>query len=147
MKIILTKNVPKVGQAGQIVDVSDGYGRNFLIAKKLGVLATKSELAKLEAKKAANKEKLKNEALQMIELKKKLEAKPIIVFASADAKGGVNGNISIKQICDAIKEQFDEKIDKKTVEKKEISAFGKTQLNIELLKGLIATVAIEVRHK
>lgn len=147
MKVILLKDVPNVGHKEQVVEVSDGYAQNFLIAKRLAVLATSSSLNNLKNEQEKRVQALKEKVKDLVELKKLIDSNEFIVITNADGFGNVAGKVSQSQVQDAIEKTLKIKIDKKTIEKKEISAFGKTTVKVELFQGVVATARIDVRRK
>lgn len=148
MKVILTQDVKKVGKKGEIVNVADGYGQNFLIKNKLAVLAT-THGKEIVAK---NKEK---ERLQDLENKKKAEELKELLenltleFKLSSGKDGKTfGSISTKNIAEELLKTHDIKIDKrKFINARPIQALGYTNLKIELYKDVIATIKVHLSEK
>ena len=148
MKVILTQDVKKVGKKGDIVNVADGYGQNFLIKNKLAVLAT--ELGKEIV--AQNKEQ---ERLQDLENKKKAEELKetleniTLEFALSSGKDGKTfGSVSTKNVAEELLKTHDIKIDKrKFINARPIQALGYTNLKIELYKDVIATIKVHLKEK
>ena len=148
MKVILTQDVKKVGKKGDIVNVSDGYGQNFLIKNKLAVLATEhgKEIV------AHNKEQ---ERLQDLENKKKAEELKetleniTLEFALSSGKDGKTfGSVSTKNVAEELLKTHDIKIDKrKFINARPIQALGYTNLKIELYKDVIATIKVHLKEK
>ena len=148
MKVILTQDVKKVGKKGDIVNVADGYGQNFLIKNKLAVLATEhgKEIV------AHNKEQ---ERLQDLENKKKAEELKetleniTLEFALSSGKDGKTfGSVSTKNVAEELLKTHDIKIDKrKFINARPIQALGYTHLKIELYKDVIATIKVHLKEK
>ena len=148
MKVILTQDVKKVGKKGDIVNVADGYGQNFLIKNKLAVLATEhgKEIV------ANNKEQ---ERLQDLENKKKAEELKetleniTLEFALSSGKDGKTfGSVSTKNVAEELLKTHDIKIDKrKFINARPIQALGYTNLKIELYKDVIATIKVHLKEK
>ena len=148
MKVILTQDVKKVGKKGDIVNVADGYGQNFLIKNKLAVLATEhgKEIV------AHNKEQ---ERLQDLENKKKAEELKetleniTLEFALSSGKDGKTfGSVSTKNVAEELLKTHDIKIDKrKFIIARPIQALGYTNLKIELYKDVIATIKVHLKEK
>lgn len=145
MKVILLSDVKKVGKKGQVIEVSDGYGANYLIPNKLAVKATKTSMdikQKQDDEEALRQEHLKQEA---IKLKSELENLTLEIKAKAGKDGKMFGAISSKQIVEEYKKQFNIELDKrKFTESKNIVSFGYTKLKIELYKSVIATIIVHV---
>lgn len=145
MKVILLSDVKKVGKKGTVVEVSDGYGANYLIPNKLAVKVTKTSMdikQKQDSDEAARQAQLKQEA---IVLKEKLETLTLELKAKTGKDGKMFGTISSKQIVEEYKKQFDIELDKrKFVDNNNISSLGYTKLKIELYKSVIATIIVHV---
>ena len=136
MKVILTQDVKKLGKKGETVEVSDGYGSNYLIPKGLAKASTNTsqkELAKENAAEAARQKELFAEAQA---LAKRLESINVEFKAKTGKDGRMFGSISPKEIADGLEKQWDIKIDKrKFVDKTPANIIGYTRLKIELYKG------------
>lgn len=145
MKVILLSDVKKVGKKGAIIEVSDGYGANYLIPNKLAVKATKTSMdikQKQDNDEEARQVQLKQAA---IILKDKLEKLTLELKAKTGKDGKMFGAISSKQIVEEYKKQFDIELDKrKFVDNHNISSLGYTKLKIELYKNVIATIIVHV---
>ena len=116
MKVILIEDVKSLGKKGQLVEVNDGYARNFILPKKLGVEATPKNLNDLKLQQA-NADKLAAEQLAAAkELAAKLEKLPITLTMKAGEGGKAFGSISGKEIAKAAAEQLGLDIDKKKLE-------------------------------
>lgn len=113
MEIILLQDVKALGKKGEIVKVNDGYARNFILPKKLGIEATKQNLYDLNNQKAAEAKKQKEILEEAQRQGKKLEELTINVTIKAGEGGKTFGSISTKEIAAALKEQFGLDIDKK----------------------------------
>lgn len=148
MKVILLQDVKSVGKKGQIVNVSDGYGANFLLPRKLAVLATKTSL-EIKGKQDEEREnELKKQKEEAIELSKKLETLCLELTAKAGNQGRMYGAVSTKQIEEEIKKQFGIEIDKrKFLDNNSLTAFGTHLLKIELFKGVIGTIKVHISEK
>lgn len=147
MKVVLLQDVKKVGKKGDIVDVSDGYARNFIIAKKLGMEATNQAINDAKMKSAAD-ERHKEEVLAEAKaLAESLKDKSVTVSMKAGEGGRTFGSISTKEIAKAVEEQLDLKVDKKKLELKDpIKSLGTYEVGIKLhpkVKGQIKVNVIE----
>ncbi len=113
MEIILIQDVKSLGKKGEIVKVNDGYARNFILPKKLGLEATKQNLYDLNMQKAAE-EKRQKEILEEAKVQaKKLEELTVKVTVKAGEGGKTFGSVSTKEIAAAVKEQYGLDLDKK----------------------------------
>lgn len=148
MKVILLQDVKKVGKKGSIVEVSDGYGANFLIPRKLAVMATKTSL---EIKKNQDDNKAKEEEIKKekaIELKNKIKDLTVEVKAGIGKEGKLFGAISSKEIVEEYKKQFDIELDKrKFINFNPITALGYVKIEIELYKDVIGVITVHVSEK
>ena len=133
MKVILLEDVKSLGKKGQIVDVSDGDARNFILAKKLGLEATSKNLNDLKLKKA-HEDKLAAQRLQEAkDFAAKLEGLQVTLKIKAGEGGKLFGSISSKEIAEAAKEQLGLEIDKKKlVLPNPIKAIGTTDVPVKL---------------
>ena len=113
MKVILLEDVKSLGKKGQIVNVSDGYARNMILPKKLGVEATSKNLNDLKLRKA-NEEKVAQENLDAAKaFAEELSTKEVILTLKVGEGGRTFGSVSSKEIAEAVKEQMHLDIDKK----------------------------------
>lgn len=116
MDIILIQDVKALGKKGEIVKVSDGYARNFILPKKLGLEATKQNLNDLKLQKAAEDKKQKEILDEAKQLANKLEELQIKLTVKAGEGGKTFGSVSTKEIAAALKEQFGIDLDKKKLQ-------------------------------
>ena len=117
MKVILKEDIKSLGKKGEIVEVSDGYARNFILKKNKGVEANSSNLNDLKLKKANDDKIAQYEAAK--ELGKQIEAGQIQVSIKMGEGGKAFGSVSSKEIAEEVKKQLDLTIDKKKVQLKE----------------------------
>jgi large subunit ribosomal protein L9 len=116
MKIILLEDVKSLGKKGTIVNVSDGYARNMLLPKKLGVEATPKNLNDLKLQKA-HEEKMAREALEAAKaFGEKIAASEITIPIKVGEGGKVFGSVSAREIAEAAKEQLGFELDKKKIQ-------------------------------
>ena len=148
MKVILLEDVKTLGKKGEIVNVNDGYARNFILKKNLGLEATGKNLndLKLQQKNAEKVAKEKLEAAQTVA--KDLEDKSITVKIQAGVEGKVFGSISSKEIALEAKKQLNMEIDKKKIVIPDaIKSLGTYNVNIKLHKDVVGTLAVKVVAK
>jgi len=145
MDIVLLEDVKALGKKGQIVKVNDGYARNYILPKKLGVEATARNLNDLKLKKA-NAEKLAAEQLAAAkELAARIGEMSVSLTMKAGEGGKAFGSISSKEISAAIAEQLKLDIDKKKMVLSEpIKTFGTHEIPIKLHKDVTAKLAVKV---
>ena len=145
MKIILLENVKKLGKKDEIIEVADGYARNVLIPKKLGIEATNANINSVKLKNK-NEEK-KDENMRNIALsdKEKIEKATITLKIKAGANGKTFGSINSKEVSDGIKEVVGLDIDKKDIDLGEpIKNIGKYTVKVHLYKEVVANSNINV---
>ncbi len=148
MKVILLEDVKTLGKKGEIVTVNDGYARNFLLKKKMGLEATSKNLndLKLQQKNAEKVAKEKLEAAQAVA--KELADKSITVKMQAGVEGKVFGSISSKEIALEAKRQLNMEIDKKKIIIPDpIKSLGTYNVNIKLHKDVVGTLEVKVVAK
>lgn len=140
MKVILKSDVKKVGKKGEIVNVSDGYARNFLIARGLAVPSTEKSLEILAEQKQLAKEEDERKTAEAKELAKQLEDMIFDFHVRSGAEGRVFGSVSTKQIVEELAKKGI-KIDKrKILDTAPIVSLGVTKVRVELYKGVVGTV-------
>ena len=142
MKVILTEDVKSLGKKGEIVNVSDGYARNFILKKNKGVEANGKNLNDLKLKIA----QLQYEDAQ--ELGKKIEAGKIEVAIKMGEGGKAFGSVSSKEIAEEVKKQMDLTIDKKKVQLKEaIRTLGTHNVPVKLHPKVTAELKVVVKEE
>lgn len=145
MKIILLEDVKSLGKKGQVVEVADGYARNAIIPKKLGVEATGANMNNLKLQKA-NEEKVAKEILEAAqEFAKGMENDKVVVSIKAGEGGRTFGSISSKEIASAYKAQCGKDVDKKKLQLKEaIRNFGTYDIPVKLHPQVTGSLKVQV---
>ena len=145
MKVILLEDVKSLGKKGEIVNVSDGYARNFVLPKKLGVEANSVNMNDLKLQKA-NADKVAQEQLEAAqELAKVLETKEVVVKMKSGEGGRTFGSISSKEIATAAKEQCGLELDKKKSQLPEaIKSLGVYEVNVKLHTKVTGKLKVKV---
>lgn len=145
MKVILTQDVKGVGKKDQILEVNDGYARNFLIPKKLGVQASTANLALLKSKQDSRDFKRQQDKKAAEQIKEKLEKIRLDIKVKSGENGKIFGGVTSKEISDVLKDKYSINIDKKKIELKEtIKIVGITTVDIKLFEGVIGKVKVNV---
>ena len=146
MKVIFIKDLKGQGKAGEIKNVKDGYGMNFLVKNGYAVVANEGNL---KHQNTLNEKKKEEDALNKanaIKAKEKLEKLNLSFTVKTGKMDKVFGTISTKQIVQELKnKKFD--IDKKNIKSKDISTLGTHNVEIELYKGVIATVKVTLKKE
>ncbi len=145
MKVILTQDVKGTGKKGEIKNVSDGYARNFLLAKGVALEATPKNLSDLAGKQASEQHKIDVEKENANKISEIINNKKITISAKAGASGKLFGAITTSHIADYIQAQYKQKIEKKKINVKgEIKNFGTYEADIKLYAGITAKMVIDV---
>ena len=148
MKIILLQDVKSVGKKGDIIEANDGYARNFLIPKKMGVPANAENMNNLKLQKS-NEAKIAQEQLEEAQrFAKELETKEVVLAIKAGEGGKTFGSVSSKEIATAYKEQCGITIDKKKIQLPEsIKNFGVYEVKIKLHPKVTGTLKVKVKEQ
>ena len=145
MKVILLQDVKALGKKGTVVEASEGYARNFLLPKKLGVPATAENLNTLKLKKANEDRIAAAQLAEAKELAAKVEAASVTVKIKGGENGKTYGSVSTKEIAEAVKEQLGLEIDKKKIVLPEtIKAFGTYEAAVKLHREVQAKLSVKV---
>ena len=145
MKIILLQDEKKLGKKGDIIEASDGYARNYILPKKIGVEATAQNMNTLKLQKA-NEAKIAQEQLDAAKaLGADLETKSVTLKIKAGVGGKAFGSVSSKEIAAAVKEQHNLEIDKKKIQLAEpLKNFGSYEVTIKLHPQVQAKLSVKV---
>lgn len=148
MKVILLEDVKSLGKKGEIVNVSDGYARNFVLPKKLGVEANAKNMNDLKLQKA-NADKVAQEQLEAAqELAKVLETKEVVLKMKSGEGGKAFGSVSSKEIAQAAKEQCGLELDKKKIQLPEaIKALGVYEVGVKLHPKVNGKLKVKVMEE
>lgn len=136
MKVVLNVDVKDLGKKGELVNVSDGYGKNYLIPRKLAKIADAGVMNDLKNKEAAEQYRLKKERETAEENARLLEGKTIAVKAKAGANGKIFGSITSKEIAEKIKEEYGVAIDKKKIVVEDIRQYGTYGFTVKIYSGI-----------
>lgn len=148
MKVILLEDVKALGKKGQLVEVNDGYARNFILKKKLGIEATNKNLNDLKLQKA-HADKVAQEQLEAAQaLAKDLEEKEVVCTMKVGEGGKTFGSVSTKEIAQAVKEQLQLDLDKKKMVLDEaIKTLGTHNVKLKLHPKVTGTLKVKVVEK
>ena len=147
MKVILLEDVKSLGKKGEVVNVNDGYARNFVLPKKLGVEATGKNMNDLKLQ-TANEEKVAKEHLEAAQaFAKEMENDHVVVSIKGGEGGRTFGSVSSKEIATAYKEQCGKEIDKKKIILPEpIKSFGVYEVAVKLHPKVTGTLKVKVQE-
>ncbi|MRJ06526.1 MAG: 50S ribosomal protein L9 [Epsilonproteobacteria bacterium] len=143
MKVILLEDVKGLGKRGEIKEVKDGYGRNYLIPRKLAKVATPQAIKEWEKIKAEEEAKLQEELKKINELKEKIEGLKLVIRHKLGANGQLYGAITNKEIAQELKNHGIE-IDKRDINSPTIKSVGEYEIDIKLGHGIHATLHLVV---
>lgn len=144
MKVILKADVKSLGKAGELVNASDGYARNFLIPKGLATEANATAMNEFKNREKAEKFHKAEELKAANAVKEKLEGKTVKLTAKAGANGKLFGSVTSKDVAEAVKKEFGEEVDKRKIVMSDIKAFGTVQAEIKIYPGVTAGIFVSV---
>lgn len=148
MKVILLQDVKSLGKKDEIVEVSDGYARNFVLPKKVGVEATPKNMNELKLKKAHEDKVAAEKLAEAQALAAKMEEEKVTLSIKVGEGGRTFGSISSKEIADAMKKQLGHDIDKKKIALKEqIKSVGTHIVDIKLHTKVTAHMTVQVTEE
>jgi len=145
MKIILLENVKNVGNKGDIVEVKDGYGRNFLIKTKKGIIGNRENIKIAEQSRADEEARLDEEREEAVALAKILDETEIKITERAGEDGKLFGSVTSKDITEALEKAKGIKIDKRKVElEMPIRNIGRIEVKVKTYQGVIGNLTVIV---
>jgi large subunit ribosomal protein L9 len=145
VKVVLKKDVPTLGRTGEVKEVADGYARNYLIPKKLAAIATKTEIANVEAQRSSNARTAARTDTENRELANRMQATPVTVRAKTGEGGRLYGSITGADVADALTSALGREIDKRTVELDDhIRTLGEHKAKVHVAQGITATITVNV---
>ena len=148
MQVILTQDVKGQGKKGQVVNVSDGYARNFLLAKGLATEATKSNLNDLKGKQESAEYKIKTDTEEAKKIAEQMKELIVNLKAKAGDNGKLFGSITSKDVAEALTNQHHIKLDKKKfVLPDGIKTLGVTEVTVKRYTGITGTLRVNVEKQ
>lgn len=148
MKIILLQDEKKLGKKGDVIEASDGYARNYILPRKIGIEATAKNMNELKLQKANEDKRAQAQLDAAKELAAQLEGKQIVVKIKAGEGGRVFGSVSSKEIALACKEQHGVEIDKKKIQLTEgIKSLGAYEVPIKLHPQVTGKLMVKVAEQ
>ena len=148
MKVVLLQDVKAQGKKNDIVEVSEGYARNFLFPKKLAIPADAKAINDIKNKKSSEAHKIEVERAKAKELADKLNETTVKISAEAGKDGKFYGAITSKDIAEALKAQFGYEVDKrKVVLDTPIKAFGSYKIDVKLYQDISGKITVSVVEK
>lgn len=148
MKVILLRDVKGTGKKGEVKEVSDGYARNYLLAKKLAVVADNTSMKELNEKNKSQEIKAQKEYEAAVELGKKMEELNVVIYSKAGDGGRLFGSITSKEIAEQIKKQHNIEVDKRKISLDEpIRVLGSRMVDIKIHQKVTTKMRVDVKEK
>jgi large subunit ribosomal protein L9 len=148
MKVILLKDVKGTGKKGEVKEVSDGYARNFLLPKKVAVIADNTAMKELNEKNKSIENKAQKEYEAAVELGKKMEEMNIVIYSKAGDGGRLFGSITSKDIAEQLKKQHNIEVDKRKILLDEpIRVLGSRFVEIKIHQKVVTKIRVDVKEK
>ena len=144
MKVILLQDVKGQGKKGQLVNVSDGYARNFLLPRGLAMEADAQAMNDLKNKEEAARHHAAMEKQNAEEAAKALKGKTVKLTAKAGSAGRLFGSVTTKEVAEGLKAQFQVEVDKRKISMADVKAFGSYEAEVKLYPGISAKITVMV---
>ena len=144
MKVILKEDVKGQGKKGQLVNVSDGYARNFLLPRGLAMEADAQAMNDLKNKEEAARHHAAMEKQNAEEAAKALKGKTVKLTAKAGSAGRLFGSVTTKEVAEGLKAQFQVEGDKRKISMADVKAFGSYEAEVKLYPGISAKITVMV---
>ena len=146
VKVILTQDVKGLGKAGQLVEVADGYGRNYLLPRGLAVAATGSSARAIQQQQEQLQRRLQRELEQARELAGRLDGQQLPIPARAGEGGRLFGSVTAADVAEAIQRQFGAEVDRRRIElEAPIKTLGNHPVTVRLAPNVEATLTVVVQ--
>ena len=147
MKVILLQDVKDIGKKDDIVNVSDGYARNFLFPRKWAMEATDSAVKVVERKREAERRKEAEARAAAEEVAAKLKNKVVVLKVKCGDKGRLYGSVTAQEVADAIKAEYSVDVDKRKVEIKDaVRQLGDYEVNVRLYPNVSSKMILRVKN-
>ncbi len=144
MKVVLKQDVKGQGKAGQLVNVSDGYARNFLFPRQLAVPADAQAMTELRNREDSAQYHAKVEKQAALDAAAVLKDKHLKITAKAGSGGRLFGSVTTKEVSEALERDLGVKVDKRKITMADIKAYGSYTAEVKLHTGVVAKVTIDV---
>lgn len=145
MKVVLKHDVSGTGEIDDILDVSEGFARNYLLPRKLAVPATAQELAKVETRKEAKETRRAGKITEFKALAERLEALDLTILADVGDEGKLFGSVTVQDIAASVKETGGIEIDKRNIDLSHpIKLVGEHKVNVKLYRDIHAALKVNV---
>lgn len=147
MKVILTADVKAQGKKGQLIEVSDGYARNFLFPKGLAIEASNQAINDLKNKEKALEHKKQVEREEALAVKAKLESCTVKISTSGGADGRLYGSVTSKDVAEALEAQHGIKLDRRKIDMDAVKVYGSYSFDVKLYTGVVGKINLVVAEK
>lgn len=148
MKVLLTEDVKKLGKKGEIVEVSDGYAKNYILPQKLGMEATKAIQNEWQVRKGSEANRKEKEKQEALALAKELTGKSVTIRTKAGEGGRLFGSITTKEVAELIHQQLGLDVDKKKLTlNAAVKAIGQYTVSIRLHTEATAEILLKVEQE
>jgi len=148
VKVYLLQDLPGTGKKGQIVDVAEGYARNYLFKNNLAVVADEKLIEQVKKREEREQRKEEERYKNALDLKNELEGKVVVVKAPGGETGKLYGAVTTRQIAQALKDQLKLDVDSKDINLSDpIKSVGVYEVDIHLFKDVWATVRVKVEKE
>ena len=144
MKVILKQDVKNLGKKGELVNVSDGYAKNYLVPRKIASFADAAAMNELKNREASKAYQLAKEKADAENAAQTLNGKTVKISAKAGANGRLFGSVTSKEISEKIKEIYGIEIDKKRIVTDDIRSYGTYECTLKIYTGVTAEIYILV---
>ena len=145
MKVILQADVKGTGKKGELVEVSDGYGRNFLLPRKLAIQANAANVNAMDAAKRAAQHREDQKRVDAETLASNIKGKVVTVLARAGEGGRLYGSVTNAEIADALAKQLGVTVDKRKIELTDpLRSVGQTPVELKLMQGVSTRIIVNV---
>ena len=147
MQVILTQDVKGQGKKGQMVNVSDGYARNYLLPRGLAQEATKENINVMKGKAESLEYKIKTEKEEAQKIVDALKEIEVVLSAKCGANGKLFGSITSKDVAEELKMQHHIKLDKKKFVMNDIKTLGTTEVEVKVYTGITGKLKVVVKEQ
>lgn len=144
MKVILTQDVKSLGKKGEMVNVADGYARNFLFPRGLAAEANAQSLTELKNREQAAQHKIAVDTQNARDAAALIEGKTVRVSAKAGANGKLFGSVTAKEVAENLKKQYGVDADKRKISMEDVKSYGTYEAEIKLYSGISAKIYVQV---
>lgn len=147
MQVILNQDIKDLGKKGELVNVSDGYAKNYLIPRKLAVTADAAALNELKNRESSKAHKLAVEKANAKDAAAKIDGKTVKITAKTGTNGRLFGSVTTKEIAEKLKTDFGVEIDKKCISAEDIRSCGTYGCTVKVYTGITAKINVMVTEE